>query len=170
MKETHERSILAIVLAVQVLSHCTHEPTRSGDVLPEETEDEDTDTDLPVVSATCTTNGCLRWLYLYGDYPRSELESIIPSAIEIQNGYSVWYMGFMTAGHEAAATVTIPYGVTPPDEGWPVVLNNPGTVRSVEAPPAVVSPDSLAHVESSVPVLTIQVSARPGLTRTWSHK
>jgi len=80
------------------------------------------------VDYDCEENGCIRWALFLGDYPKEELEAVLEWNINIENGYSVWQVGYWTWGQETRATFAIPYGIAPPEEGWSFAVNNPGTV------------------------------------------
>lgn len=82
----------------------------------------------PSVNPQCEENGCLRWALFLGDFSRSYLESSVPYNVVIDNGYSIWQIGYWTSNQEARATLAIPYNAPVPEEGWPMAVNNPGTV------------------------------------------
>ncbi len=80
------------------------------------------------VSPNCQENGCIRWALFLGDYPAQTLRSIAASHVIIENGYSVWQVGYWTFDRETRATFTIPFDAPAPSNGWPLAVNNPGSV------------------------------------------
>ena len=82
----------------------------------------------PVVDPGCAENGCLLDAILVGAVGYADLRAFLPPTIEIDNGYRVWRIHYVTDGREARASVTIPIDVEPPEGGVPIAINNPGTV------------------------------------------
>ncbi len=80
------------------------------------------------VDPGCTTNGCLRGILHLVDVSRSELEALVEPGVDVDNGYAVWTIAYVTGGRAATATLTTPLGVSPPPGGFPIVVNNHGTV------------------------------------------
>jgi pimeloyl-ACP methyl ester carboxylesterase len=81
-----------------------------------------------VVDPTCEAEGCLRGLLHVVDVTRAELEAVVAPGIFVENGYAVWVMAYATGGRAATATLTTPIATPTPDGGFPIVVNNHGTV------------------------------------------
>src|SRR5262245_26932252 len=79
-------------------------------------------------SSSCRSAGCLRSAIKIGDYPAAELRPFLSAGVSIDNGYSVWAIEYVTGERTSLATVTVPFGVKPPANGWPIVANNHGTI------------------------------------------
>lgn len=77
--------------------------------------------------AACATDGCLRAATKVGDYARSVLVPLVDPRVQLENGYSVWTIEYVTAGATSLATVTIPFDTQAPPGGYHVVANNHGT-------------------------------------------
>ncbi|MBI1949619.1 MAG: hypothetical protein HYS27_28290 [Deltaproteobacteria bacterium] len=58
---------------------------------------------------------------------REQLAALVPAEIAIDNGYTVYAIGYRTQGTDATATVTLPDGAAP-SAGFPLVANAHGTV------------------------------------------
>lgn len=82
----------------------------------------------PEPRGSCTEDGCLRWAVHVGDYSREALEAVVPDEARVDNGYAIYYVGYATAGRDAAATVTVPVHTATPEGGWHVVANCPGSI------------------------------------------
>ncbi len=81
----------------------------------------------------CADNGCIAELFSFGTYTANDLRGIIGNATTIENGYEVWRLRFVSSGRLAGASVTLPIAGEKPAAGWPVVINNPGTVGLADA-------------------------------------
>ncbi len=75
----------------------------------------------------CMANGCLRSASKVGDFSLSFLEPYLEAGVHIDNGYSVWTLEYVTDGATSLATVTVPFAVDPPADGWAIVANDHGT-------------------------------------------
>jgi acetyl esterase/lipase len=73
-------------------------------------------------------SGCVLETRFYGRFSRAQIEPLVEPGVAVDNGYGVWRLRFSTSGREARATLTVPHGVTPPDGGFHIAVNNPGTV------------------------------------------
>jgi len=76
---------------------------------------------------TCATNGCLRSASKVGDFSLSFLEPLLEPGVNIDNGYTVWTVEYVTDGDTSLATVTLPFAVDAPPAGWAIVANDHGT-------------------------------------------
>ncbi|NOY90648.1 MAG: hypothetical protein GXP55_05505 [Deltaproteobacteria bacterium] len=75
----------------------------------------------------CAEDGCLRAASKVGDFGRSFLEPYLEPGVRIENGYSVWTLEYVTDGATSLATVTLPFAVDAPADGWAIVANDHGT-------------------------------------------
>lgn len=75
----------------------------------------------------CTAPGCLRVATKIGDYAKSVLVPLVDPRVQLDNGYTVWTIEYVTAGTTSLATVTVPFDGAPPAGGYHVVANNHGT-------------------------------------------
>lgn len=75
----------------------------------------------------CTTNGCVRAASHLGDFSRAEIEPYLAFGVSIDNGYSVYLIRLWSGGRETLATVTVPFEVPPPANGFHIVANSHGT-------------------------------------------
>ncbi len=80
------------------------------------------------VDPDCTIDGCVRGLLHLLDVSQAELQAVVAPGITVENGYAVWIMAYATDGRVSTATLTTPLSVAPPDGGFPIVVNNHGTV------------------------------------------
>ncbi len=62
-----------------------------------------------------------------GSYTRAQIAAVVDPAVVVDNGYSVFFLTFLSDGRQARATVTFPLETAPPG-GFHMVVNNPGTV------------------------------------------
>jgi dienelactone hydrolase len=76
----------------------------------------------------CTTTGCLRIARVIGDYSRESLLPYLDAGVQIDNGYTVIVIEYMTRDRPSLATVTIPFPRAVPDGGYHIVANAHGTV------------------------------------------
>lgn len=83
---------------------------------------------LSQLDPECTTDGCVRTANYFGAYDLNTVNGWLPSAVKIENGYSVWQITYATHGREARATICLPLDMEYPENGFHVVLNNPLTV------------------------------------------
>lgn len=84
-------------------------------------------------STDCSADGCLLDTTDFGAYSREQIESYLDAGVSIDNGYHIYSVRYRTDGRQARATITIPHDVEPPDGGWHVAINNPGTVGVADA-------------------------------------
>lgn len=89
--------------------------------------DAEVDAAVPVVDPECEANGCLRSLDEVGDFSRAELEPYLQPGVAIDNGYSVYWIEYVTDGATSLANVTIPYETDAPPEGYAIAANLHGT-------------------------------------------
>jgi len=75
----------------------------------------------------CVINGCVRSAGKVGDFSLGFLEPLLDPGVSIDNGYTVWTLEYVTDGATSLATVTLPFAVDAPAEGWAVVANDHGT-------------------------------------------
>jgi len=80
------------------------------------------------VDPACTEDGCLRGLLHIVDVDQATLQAAVAPGLFIENGYAVWVMAYATGGRAATATLTTPLDTAPPSGGFPIVVNNHGTV------------------------------------------
>ena len=85
------------------------------------------------VSSSGGCNGCLEDQVFYGNYTAAEISAVVDPGVTIENGYGVYLLTYHSDGRLARATVTVPYGVTAPQGGWHIAVNNPGTVGMDDA-------------------------------------
>lgn len=100
---------------------------------PEDVADAGPEPEPVVVDPSCAVSGCLQEVDAIGDFSVAELQPWLSPGVVIDNGYSVITLRYATDGRSSTATVTIPYDVAPPAEGFPVVVNAHGTI-GVEDP------------------------------------
>lgn len=84
----------------------------------------------PPYDVECREDGCVRAVQAIGDYNRATIVAQVPAEVVVDNGYTVYWIRFVTRGREARAVMTVPLPgeVTPPSDGFHVVVNAPGTV------------------------------------------
>ena len=80
------------------------------------------------IDPNCAANGCIQHVDYFGTYSLETLNEEIPFGVNIENGYSVWQITYVTHGRQARATITLPWQVPTPESGFHIVLNNPLTV------------------------------------------
>lgn len=104
---------------------CSSPPEESA--APEPAPDSGTETTAP--DPDCGTPGCLRSVESYGSWTRAEIEPWL-YGVEIDNGYEVLGIEYLSAAGPATATVTLPVDLAgeAPAAGFPVVANAHGTV------------------------------------------
>lgn len=81
-----------------------------------------------VPDPACATHGCVRAAFHVGDYSRETLQPFLEAGVEIDNGYSVWTIEYVTRETTSLATVAIPYPLATPSGGYHIVANAHGTV------------------------------------------
>jgi S-formylglutathione hydrolase FrmB len=84
------------------------------------------DTPAPDDHAPCTANGCLRSHYFVGRFSLETVQSLLAAGVQIDNGYAVYVIRYMSGGGEVGATIAVPL-LDAPVGGWHVVVNNHGT-------------------------------------------
>lgn len=73
--------------------------------------------------------GCLVEVESLGSFTKAYLQGLVDPRVELDNGYEVFVVDYETeGGRVATATVTLPVGAEPPEDGWPIVANNHGTI------------------------------------------
>ncbi len=73
--------------------------------------------------------GCIASIEFVGVFYKEQLQPYLEPGIEIDNGYSIYWILYETDGRLARASITIPAGlIDTPAQGWPIAVNNPGTV------------------------------------------
>lgn len=72
-------------------------------------------------------DGALLDVTVQATLTRAELQALVAPEIVVDNGYTVYAIGYRTQGTDATATVTLPDGAAPP-EGFPLVANAHGTI------------------------------------------
>jgi dienelactone hydrolase len=108
---------------------------------PRDTEVIATDTATPIVppidpsttdapDPSCTALGCLRSEESLGVATRSDITPFLYGGVEVDNGYEVVAIEYLTEAGTATATVTLPLDLAgpPPEDGFPVVVNAHGTI------------------------------------------
>ncbi len=76
----------------------------------------------------CVEAGCLVAVESLGRFSQAALQAAVDPAVQVDNGYEVFIVGYRTeGGRVATATVTLPIDASPPAGGWPVVANAHGT-------------------------------------------
>ncbi len=73
-------------------------------------------------------SGCIVDSQFIGTFLRTDISPLVPPEVIVENGYSVYWITYKTNGRRARASITIPQGVEIPKSGWPIAINNPGTV------------------------------------------
>lgn len=98
----------------------------------------------------CAAPGCLRSATRLARLDRERLQALVdavaepasdsglapagaPGRVEVENGYEVYALAYVTGGVEATGTVTLPLldepaAALPPADGWPLVVNAHGTI------------------------------------------
>jgi dienelactone hydrolase len=85
------------------------------------------------IDAACDWNGCLREMSRLETYAQADIEPYLDDGVTIDNGYTIYRIRFFTNGQEATATVTVPNLMNAPERGYPIGINNPGTVGVADA-------------------------------------
>ena len=80
------------------------------------------------IDPDCVVDGCIQSVEYFGAYDIVTLNEFIPLGVNIENGYSVWQVTYVTQQRHARATLTLPFDIEDPEGGYHVVLNNPPTV------------------------------------------
>ncbi len=83
--------------------------------------------EFPQPDPECVENGCLRFIDKVGDFSKEYLSGYLEDGVDIDNGYSVFYLVYYTGGRESSGVVTIPFEAEPPAEGYAIVANAHGT-------------------------------------------
>lgn len=78
----------------------------------------------------CVADACVRAVQAVGDFGRATIVAQVPPEVVVDNGYTVYWIRFVTGGREARAVMTVPLPgeVEAPEGGFHVVVNAPGTV------------------------------------------
>jgi pimeloyl-ACP methyl ester carboxylesterase len=119
--------VAALMLAALVTVSACVPP--QGEEPPHGDADAGPEVEEPVlIEPGCTDHGCLQALTVIGDYSLADVERWLSPGVAIDNGYSVFTLQYATDGRASTATVNVPFGVEPPEGGFPVVVNAHGTV------------------------------------------
>jgi hypothetical protein len=113
--------LLACLLAGACAPRVTEPPSHHAPPPPHE---------LPaVIDAACSQDGCVRRLVAdLGSYALADLQPLLQPNVQIQNGYRVLTIEYLTDGRTSTATVTLPFDVDDADAAYPIVANAHGTI------------------------------------------
>lgn len=119
---------IAALLAAVLASGAACLPPE-GEGPPRDRPDAGPSNEEPVlIEPDCTDNGCLQELTAIGDYSLADVERWLAPGVSIDNGYSVFTLRYASDGRASTATVTVPFQASPPEGGFPVVVNAHGTI------------------------------------------